>query len=810
MAGDRNVNRRIAIIDPCYHKKGGHHHGVNLSLARELSWLDPNVYTDTRIELDRVSVDYPSAATILPFFSESGYISPQRYSTVSSYCEQSRRFCRQLRAVDADILIGHTLLHFHLYGLGLYLAREKNKLIVISLMFSPYEGLRAQASEQKDYCFSSIALRSLNDAALSNGHKITLGVTSEYHWELIAGFREDFRFISFTRSPWLVGIHNAGTALRAGMSSHCKGKEFTRSKVLLYLGDAKPDKGIETVREFLKWVTQLPACELARASSICQIEVHITHCDEWLQTCVDEIRLLCGILPSLTQLYEEHYSSRDYFRTLARANKIVWLYDPDNYRYRTSGIFYDAVSIHESTCNTSAPPDFVVSQGSWMEKEFQLLGFEPTVINLSDNNWMNSLWQILSGVESSLEPRAQPDRDLVSVYKGQSWNDWVVSVLRLDEQRLLIQIAQMNLETRPLIVISTDYPHFTRLSGPTGFVQYLDGALHFKTHLGKSKEFDWLRSLTGLKSATDDALRLETELISLLKNRPMDIICVDGEHAGSLLGLALRDQQLHPDTRIYTWFHQPTSILAEDIIDPSTFPAAEINPICISPCQVGFFVRSLKIDRTRVSVIPHGVHAELITIGQQASLRRSERRAANGLGDSFKMLTVGNWLRDRALLFKAAKACPAYEFVWVSTGMTLQPEEHAEAKRLGNLKIITSGLSNQELHYEYMTSDFLFQPLIAATANNAIIESMAFGLPIITKKLESTVYYTSSNAIYYSDDADAITLLKSIKTPRWHNQGDKACGPHYEINKLEWGHIAHKFIDLLSRFGTKAACDNCN
>ena len=131
------------------------------------------------------------------------------------------------------------------------------------------------------------------------------------------------------------------------------------------------------------------------------------------------------------------------------------------------------------------------------------------------------------------------------------------------------------------------------------------------------------------------------------------------------------------------------------------------------------------------------MHAELIAIGQQAAQRRSERLTANGSGDSIKLLTVGNWLRDRALIFKAAEACPAYEFTWVSTGMILQPQEQAQAERLANLKIITSGLSNQELHHEYMTSDFLFQPLIDATANNAIIEAMAFGLPIIPKRLES-------------------------------------------------------------------------
>ena len=798
MERDSNNNLKVAIIDPCYHKRGGHHHGVNRNLTQELCWLEPRVYADSRIELDQVSADYPSAAIITPAFSEAGYIDPKCYSNVRSYCEQARLFHGQLKSLDADILIAHTLLHFQLYGLGLYLACQQRKYVVVSLMFSPYEGLRSEASEQHDYRFTSIALRSLNDAALSNGHKITLGITSEYHWELLVEFRHNYPFLSFTRSPWLVGLHNAGADLRASLKSHGNGKEFSRSKVLLYLGDAKPDKGIETVRKLLKWITQLPAADLSDAGSRIQIEVHITHCDDWLQSCVDEIRLLCNKLTSLILFSDKHYSNEEYFQVLASANKIMWLYDPDNYKYRTSGIFYDAVSLHCSRDNTKGLPEFVVSQGSWMEREFKLLGFEPTSIDLSTTNWMNHLWNFMNQAASNSELRAQPNRDLLSVFTDQSWNDWVVTALSLDERKLLNHLTQADPESRPLVVISTDYPHFTRLSGPTGFVQFLEGALHFKTCLGKSQEYDWIRTLTGLKSATDDALRLETELIGILKERSADIICIDGEHAGSLLGLALRDHQLHPDTRIFTWFHQPTSVLGTDIIDKNAFSSAQINPICISPCQVGFFEEYLNVDSDRVSVIPHGVHAELIAIGQQAAQRRSERLTANGSGDSIKLLTVGNWLRDRALIFKAAEACPAYEFTWVSTGMILQPQEQAQAERLANLKIITSGLSNQELHHEYMTSDFLFQPLIDATANNAIIEAMAFGLPIITKRLESTIFYTANQALYYSNVDEAVELLLGIPelSENEHQSISKAL--HNQVRSIEWKSISNSFLKTLS------------
>ncbi|MEI6829778.1 MAG: hypothetical protein WCK64_08020 [Synechococcaceae cyanobacterium ELA445] len=787
----------IAIIDPCYHKRGGHHHDVNQNIARHFSGLKPIIYTDSRIDLNEVSQGYSAPHIIQPIFTDVGYISSQHYSSVETFCKQAKNFSRQLRQVDADRIIAHTLIHFHLFGLGLYLSSEKSKQVVISLMFSPYEGLRPEPSEQRDFMFTSIALRSLNKAALACGHTITIGITSEYHWELLAELRQNNPFLSFTRSPWLVGVHNAGDEVRASLKPQCNSKIFSRSKVLLYLGDAKPDKGIETVREFLKWITQLPAVDLAEASSRIQIEVHITYCDDWIQSCVDEIRILCDKLSTLILFSHKFYSSKEYFQVLTSVNKLVLLYDPKSYKYRTSGIFFDTVSLHCLTDSSSSLPEFAVSEGSWIERENYLLGIDSKGIDQSTKNWMNHLWQFMNQAESNSKHRGQPNRDLLNSYTGQSWNRWVAGALCLTEERQLRQLTQANHETIPLIVISTDYPHFTRLSGPTGFVQYLEGAFHFKTCLGKSQEYDWIRTLTGLKSAPDDALRLEIELIGILKERSADVICVDGEHAGSLLGLALRDHQLHPETRIISWFHQPSNGLETDIIDQSTFPASQINPVCISPCQVKFFQDRLNVDSGRVSVIPHGVHAELIAIGKQAAVVRTARLAASGSCDSYKLLTVGNWLRDRALIFKAAEAYPAYEFVWVSTGMVLQPQEQAQAEKLSNLKIVTSGLSNRELHHEYMTSDYLFQPLIAATANNAIIEAMAFGLPIITKRLESTTYYTASEALYYSNSDEAIELLACLPPVGEHKYQSISQALLSQVKEIEWEIISRLFHNAL-------------
>lgn len=788
--------RRIAIIDPCYHKKGGHHHGVNQELVKNLSWLTPRVYVDSKIDISEIASDYPDSDSIQPVFENIGYIDSSHYSTVNGFCQQAKSVYQQLKQVRAEILIAHTLIHFQLYGLGLYLEHNQSMQVIVSLMFSPFEGLRGEPTEHIDFSLTSIALRSLNDSALRRGHKITVGITSEYHWELLAKLRDSYRFLNFKRSSWLVGAHNRSKNQHVSVKQIKQNTGSIRTQVLLYLGDAKPDKGIERVKDVLKWILERPTAELEKAARGIQLELHITHCDEWLKPCVEEIRELCARMPMLTRFTNTHHSSDEYFDIIASANKLVWLYDPHHYKHRTSGIFYDAVSLYNLFDFRHRAPEFIVSQGSWMQKEFELLGHSPTTIDLSKHAWINDLWEKLTGDSAINGEVSDPNRDLISMYTGCSWSSWVLSELGLNEEKTMSQLQETSPNSRPLIVISTVYPHFTELSGPTGFVKYLEHPLHFKTCLGKSHEYDWIRDLTGLKSSTDAALRLERKLIEVLKTRPADIICIDGEHAGSLLGLALRDKQLHPDTRIFSWFHQPSNILSNDIIDAGSYAAKQIYPICISPCQVSFFHDVLELETDKISVIPHGVHQELISIGERG-LRSRANRLADRSNKPLRLLTVGNWLRDHELILHAAESCPEHEFVWVSTGMRLDSQAMTQASSLQNLRIITSGLTNSQLHQEYISSDFLFQPLIAATANNAIIEAMAFGLPVITKSLPSTVFYTDNQAIYYSDAAQAISLLKSLSNTACNTTVIQSEAHMRHVQSLDWRNISNQFCLVL-------------
>ena len=63
------------------------------------------------------------------------------------------------------------------------------------------------------------------------------------------------------------------------------------------------------------------------------------------------------------------------------------------------------------------------------------------------------------------------------------------------------------------------------------------------------------------------------------------------------------------------------------------------------------------------------------------------------------------------------------------------------------MHFLNQGISDSQLHALYLRAALLFLPLQDGAANNAILEAMAHGLPIVTTDLPSTRFYTNNLAM---------------------------------------------------------------
>lgn len=208
--------------------------------------------------------------------------------------------------------------------------------------------------------------------------------------------------------------------------------------------------------------------------------------------------------------------------------------------------------------------------------------------------------------------------------------------------------------------------------------------------------------------------------------------------------------------------------------------------IVMSNNQQEFF--SEIIGEGRVFFVPHGVDTQYFSPPEHWHFERK------------KFVTVGHHLRDFSVLEQVAnavgKACPDVEFVVVA-----RPDKLESLTKLPNV-ICESGISDERLLEHYRTATALLLPLEDATANNALLEGMACGLPILSTDIQGVRDYTSTkNTILHKPGkannlVDAIIALSKDEldvTDMRQASRDLALG-------LDWQNIAAKTQEVYQRF----------
>lgn len=209
--------------------------------------------------------------------------------------------------------------------------------------------------------------------------------------------------------------------------------------------------------------------------------------------------------------------------------------------------------------------------------------------------------------------------------------------------------------------------------------------------------------------------------------------------------------------------------------------------ICVGSTQVDFLRHKLGSDR--VYLIPHGIDVEFFTPPPTFNLR------SNNL-----VLFVGNYLRDfatlRGVIELLAYARPNLQFVAVTS--------QTNCERIGrhpNL-IIKSGISEQDLLSLYRSATLMIMPLLDATGNNALLEAMACGVPIVLTDIGSVRDYLDESCALLAEPHNARDMVeKSIAI---------LDDPHYRVVLSErvreralrfaWPEIARDLMAIYSSF----------
>ena len=179
--------------------------------------------------------------------------------------------------------------------------------------------------------------------------------------------------------------------------------------------------------------------------------------------------------------------------------------------------------------------------------------------------------------------------------------------------------------------------------------------------------------------------------------------------------------------------------------------------ITMSPDDISYYEEVS--PNAKVEFIPHGIDVHHF---QPPSKEDIEQTANSSV---IRTLTVGNMMRDFDLLAKtinlAGERKLDIRFRVVANQIYLDRVKSLLTTKGKLLFEPYCGVSDAKLISLYHTSHLLFLPLIAATANNAVMEAMACGLPMLLTDLPATRIYTEDTAKYFSEN-DPGTIIDLI------------------------------------------------
>ncbi len=188
----------------------------------------------------------------------------------------------------------------------------------------------------------------------------------------------------------------------------------------------------------------------------------------------------------------------------------------------------------------------------------------------------------------------------------------------------------------------------------------------------------------------------------------------------------------------------------------------------------------------RIFVTLHGVDTDYF----QPDWNRAEAPTDRPL----RGLLVGSTERDHSLMASVMKSLPRD---CLQLDVATKPNPHPAYTGLANVNMLPH-LDDAALLRAYQQADILVMPLLDATANNALLEAMACGTPVLTNRTSGTADYVdgSGGVVVEEHTVEAwVAAIRALASDRAGLQARRAPARAW-AERLSWASVAPQYHAL--------------
>ena len=233
-------------------------------------------------------------------------------------------------------------------------------------------------------------------------------------------------------------------------------------------------------------------------------------------------------------------------------------------------------------------------------------------------------------------------------------------------------------------------------------------------------------------------------------------------------------------------YHTPP-VRFQEVVTSRKFIKKLDAVIVVSTMQQKFFSELVGADK--VFFVPHGIDTEFF----------KPMSSKIDVDEIFRCICVGGHMRDFETLKHVAdylnKKIKNLQIIVVAP-----PSYHDQLSKCDNIELY-SGVSDEYLLSLYQSADLLLLPLIDCTANNALLEGMACGLPVVTTNLQGTRDYANEECAFFVEKGNSQAMADAVIQLMTDDERCKQMGVYSreQSKKFEWKQVVNQLKSIYSQ-----------